>query len=151
TVDYVAGSLRSSGSPRRAHRQNPDTGPGRERPRPAIRALLGQTSAAPAAPRTSPAAGPATAAPARPAARSALGLWPRLVDHQVPISEEAAVQHFHSPGCLLFGGHLDEAEPARASSELICDDAYGFDSAGLLEQLSKVFLRGLEGEVADEQ
>jgi len=80
-----------------------------------------------------------------------LRLGPRLVHDEIPISEEASVQHLYRLRRLLFGGHLDKPESARPSRELIGDDSNRLDGAGLREELAEILLRGLEGEVTDEQ
>jgi len=80
-----------------------------------------------------------------------LGLRPSFIDDEIPIPEEAPIQHLDRLGRLLFGGHLDKPESARPSRELVGDDPNGFDGAGLREELAEIFLRGLEGEVTYEQ
>jgi len=78
-------------------------------------------------------------------------LGPRLIHHEVAVSEKPAVEHLDGLGRFLLGRHLDEAEAPRTPGELIGDDAHRFDGTGLLEELAEVLLRGLEGEVPDEQ
>src|SRR5262249_55089824 len=85
------------------------------------------------------------------AASTALRLGARLVDDQVAIAEETAVQHLDGLRRFLLGGHLDEPEAAGTSRELVGDDADRLDGAGLLEELTEVFFRGLEGKVPDEE
>src|SRR5688500_17087290 len=46
-------------------------------------------------------------------ARTALRLRPRLVDDEVAIAEQPAVQHLDGLGRFFLGRHLDEAEAAR--------------------------------------
>src|SRR5215831_12706177 len=97
-----------------------------------------------------PAASATTAA--RPAsARSTRRLGPSLVDYQIAVAEEAPVEHLDGLGRFFLRRHLDESEASRTPGELIGHDPNGFDRAGLLEQLTEILLRGLEGEVADEQ
>src|SRR5436309_558614 len=99
------------------------------------------------------AARPTTAAAStRPTApRPALGLGPRLVDHEIAVAEEPPIKHLHRLGGLFLGRHFDETEAAWTPGELIGHDAHRLDGAGLLEELAEVLLRGLEGEIADEQ
>src|SRR5262245_49947211 len=85
------------------------------------------------------------------ASRRTLRLRPRLVDDEVAVPEEAAVQHFDGLGRFLLGAHLHEAEAARPSGELVRDDTDSFHRTGLREQLAEVFLRSLEGKVANEE
>jgi len=80
-----------------------------------------------------------------------LRLGPRLVHDEVPISEEASVQHLYRLRRLLFGGHLDKPESARPSRELIGDDSNRLDGASLCEEFPEIFLRGLERKVTDKQ
>src|SRR6267142_1759788 len=102
---------------------------------------------------------PSAAASTRPwptvAARAAsprpLRLWPRLVDDEVSVPEEPTVQHLHCLASLFLGRHLDEPESARPTGELVSDDSDCFDGSGLLEELAKVLLGGLEREVSYEQ
>jgi hypothetical protein len=80
-----------------------------------------------------------------------LRLWPRLVDDEVSVPEEPTVQHLYCLASLFLGRHLDEPESARPTGELVRDDSDCFDGSGLLEELAKVLLGGLEGEVTYEQ
>jgi len=97
-----------------------------------------------AAPGTSTAAvAAATAAP--------LGLRPRFIDDEIAVTEEAPVQHLDCFLGFLFGRHLHEPEAPRPAGELVGDDPDRLDGAGLGEELAKILLRGLEGQVSDEQ
>jgi len=78
-------------------------------------------------------------------------LRPRLVDHEVPIPEKTTIQHLDRFAGLFLCRHLDEPESARPSRELVRDDPNRLHGAGLLKELAKVLLRGLEGEVSYEQ
>jgi hypothetical protein len=103
----------------------------------------------------------ATAARTRPAitargasagtARTALGLGACLVDDEVAVAKEAAIQHLDGLAGLFLRRHLDEAEAPGAARELVRDDANGLDGSGLLEQLTQIFFRGLKGKVPDEE
>jgi hypothetical protein len=80
-----------------------------------------------------------------------LRLWPRLVHDEVSVSEEPTVEHFDCLASLFLGRHLDEPESTRPSSELVRDDPNRLDGSGLLEELAKVLLGGLERKVPDKQ
>src|SRR3990170_1089293 len=97
--------------------------------------LVSATPAAAAATAPGPAAAarPAAAGPAAGAARAALRLGPRLVDDQVAVAEQPAVEHLDGLGRFLFCGHLDEPEAARAAGELVGHDAHRLHRAGLSE------------------
>jgi hypothetical protein len=109
--------------------------------------------AAPVAPAAawSAAARSTTSAPRPAAAGPTLGLGARLVDDEVPVAEEPAVEHLDRLGGFLFGRHFDETEAARTAGELIGHDPHRLDGAGLLEELAEILFRSLEGKVADEQ
>src|SRR5436309_13318255 len=96
-----------------------EKGPGTKNPR-------ADSLAAPAS--AGPAAWTRTTVTARPAG-SALRLGPRLVHDEVPISEEASVQHLYRLRRLRLGGHLDEPESARPSREMNDADAKRLDGA----------------------
>src|SRR5215475_9554105 len=109
-------------------------------------------SAAPATSAARAAAGTTSAVTARAAASGAtLRLRTRLIDDQVAIAEEPAIEHLDRLHRFLFCGHFDEAEAARAPGELVGDDPHGLHGSRLREELPQVLLRGLEGKVADEQ
>ena len=78
-------------------------------------------------------------------------LRPGLVHHQVAIAEETPVQHLDGLGGFLFGRHLDETETPRPSGKLVGDDPNLFHGSSLGEQLPQILLRGLKGEITDEQ
>jgi len=99
----------------------------------------------PAPPSAAAATGPWPTVAARAASPCPLRLWPRLVDDEVSVPEEPTVQHLHCLASLFLGRHLDEPESARPSGELVRDDSDRFHGAGLLEELAKVLLGGLEG------
>ena len=86
----------------------------------------------------------AVACAGAPTARTALWLRPRFIHDQVPIPEEAAVQHFDGFRRLFLGAHLDEPEAPRPPRELVGDDAHGLDRARLSKQLAQIFFCGLE-------
>jgi hypothetical protein len=78
-------------------------------------------------------------------------LRPRFIDHEVSIPEKPAIQHLDRLAGLLLRRHLDEPESARPSRELVRDDPNRLHGPGLLKELAKVLLGGLEGEISDEQ
>jgi hypothetical protein len=78
-------------------------------------------------------------------------LRPRFIDHEVPIPEQPTIQHLDRLAGFLLRRHLDEPESARPARELVRDDPNRFYGPGLLKELAKVLLGGLEGEVSDEQ
>jgi hypothetical protein len=78
-------------------------------------------------------------------------LRPRFIDHEVPIPEEPTIQHLDRLAGFLLRRHLDEPESARPARELVRDDPNRFYGPGLLKELAKVLLGGLEGEVSHEQ
>jgi len=78
-------------------------------------------------------------------------LRPRFIDHEVPIPEEPTIQHLDRLAGFLLRRHLDEPESARPARELVRDDPNRFYGPGLLKELAKVLLGGLEGEVSYEQ
>jgi len=80
-----------------------------------------------------------------------LRLRPCLVYDEISIPEEPTVEHLDCFASLFLCRHLDEPESARPSGELVRDDPDRFDGSGLLEELAKVLLGGLEGKVSDEQ
>jgi hypothetical protein len=80
-----------------------------------------------------------------------LRLRPCLVDNEVSVPEEPTIEHLDCLASLFLGRHLDEPESTRPSGELIRDDSDRLDGSGLLEELAKVLLGGLEGQVPDEQ
>jgi len=86
-----------------------------------------------------------------PAGAGSLRLGSRLIYHQIPISEEPPIQHLDRFAGLVLCSHLDEPESARPSRELVRDDPNRLHGSGLLKELAQVLLRGLEGEVSDEQ
>jgi hypothetical protein len=104
-----------------------------------------------APPSAAASAGPWPTIAARAASTSPLRLRPRLIDDEVSVPEEPTVQHLDCLASLFLGRHLDEPESARPSRELVRDDSHRLDGSGLLEELAKVLLGGLEGEVPDEQ
>jgi len=106
-----------------------------------------------AAPTTAAAAPtrPRAAVATRPAGTAPLRLRPRLVYDEISIPEEPTVQHLDCLARLFLCRHLDEPESARPSRELVRDDPDGLHGPGLLEELAKVLLGGLEGEVSYEQ
>jgi hypothetical protein len=106
--------------------------------------------APPASAASSPARAWSTVA-ARAAGAGALGLRPSLVDHEVSIPEKPTVEHLDRLIGLFLRRHLDEPESARPSRELIRDDTDRLHGSGLLEELAKVLLGGLEGKIPDEQ
>src|SRR5205814_1057528 len=116
---------------------------GREPP---AECLPSESAPATARARTAIAATAATAA-----AGSALWLRTRLVDDEVAIAEEPAVQHLDCLGRFFLRGHLDEPKAAWPTRELVGDDADGLDRPRLREQLPQIFFGGLEREVADKQ
>src|SRR5262249_53887117 len=93
-------------------------------------------------------AGPSTR---RPTTATAACLGSRLVDDEVPVAEHTTVQLLHGPGRLLRRRHLHEAEAPWPARELVGHDADRLDGSGLLEELPKVLLRGLVGQVAYEE
>jgi len=93
----------------------------------------------------------ARAAAPIPSAATALGLRPGFVDDEIAVTEEAPVQHFDCFLGFLFGRHLHEPEAPGPAGELVGDDPDRLDGAGLGEELAKILLRGLEGQVTDEQ
>jgi len=95
--------------------------------------------------------GPGPTIPARTAGTGALRLWPRLVHDEVSVPEEPTVEHLDCLASFFLGRHLDEPESARPSGELVRDDPNCLDGSGLLEELAKVLLGGLEREVPDKQ
>jgi hypothetical protein len=105
----------------------------------------------PAPPSAAASTGARPAIAARAASTCPLRLRPRLVDDEVSVPEEPTVQHLDCLASLFLGRHLDEPESARPSRELVRDDSHRLDGSGLLEELAKVLLGGLEGEVPDEQ
>src|ERR1700674_4346697 len=118
----------------------------------ALDRLLGQpleTRLAAPASAAAAGAGSATAAAVAATAGPALGLGTCLVDDEVAIAEQAAVQHLDGLGRFLLRRHLDEPEAARSTRELVRDDADRLDSAGLLEQLAQIFFRGLKRKSTD--
>src|SRR4029450_12035044 len=74
-----------------------------------------------------------------------------LIHDKIAIAEEAAVEHFDRFQRFLLGGHLDEPEAPGAPGELVRDDAHGLHVAGLGEDLAKILLGGLKGEVSDKE
>jgi hypothetical protein len=78
-------------------------------------------------------------------------LRPRFIDHEVPIPEQPTIQHLDRLAGFLLRRHLDEPESARPARELVRDDPNRFYGPGLLKELAKVLLGGLEGEVSHEQ
>jgi hypothetical protein len=95
--------------------------------------------------------GPGPTIAAWTAGAGALRLWPRLVHDEVSVSEKPTVEHLDCLASFFLGRHLDEPESARPSGELVRDDPNCLDGPGLLEELAKVLLGGLEGEVSYEQ
>src|SRR3989338_8159878 len=85
------------------------------------------------------------------AAGAALRLRARLVQDEIPVPEKAPVEHLDRLGGFLFRRHLDESEAPRPARELVRDDPDRLHGSRLREQLAKVLLRGLEGEVTYEQ
>jgi hypothetical protein len=112
--------------------------------------LATRLPAPPAAAATTAGAWPAVASRTA-ACAGPLRLWPRLVDDEVSVPEQPAVQHLDCLASLFLGRHLDEPESARPTGELVRDDSDCFDGSGLLEELAKVLLGGLEREVSYEQ
>src|SRR5262249_45057970 len=99
-------------------------------------------SAAPAAPAPRPAAGTSSPVTARAAASGhTLRLRTRLIDAQVAIAEEPAIEHLDRLHRFLFCGHFDEAEAARAPGELVGDDPHGLHGSRLRKELPQVLLR----------
>jgi hypothetical protein len=107
--------------------------------------------AAPASAAARATAGPRPTIAPWAAGAGSLRLGSRLIDDQIPISEEPPIQHLDRFAGLVLRSHLDEPESARPSRELVRDDPDGFHGSGLLKELAQVLLRGLEGEVSDEQ
>src|SRR5882672_12567419 len=90
------------------------------------------------------------AAPAA-AAAAALRLRTGFIDHQIAVTEEAPVQHLDCFLGFLFGRHLHEPEAPWPPGELVGDYPDRFDGACRGEELAKILLRGLKGQVPDEQ
>jgi len=105
----------------------------------------------PPASASSPACAGTTVDAARTAGPGALRLRASLVDHEIPIPEQPAVEHLDRLAGLFLRCHLDEPESARPSRELVRDDADRLHGSRLLEELAKVLLGGLEREVSYEQ
>jgi hypothetical protein len=78
-------------------------------------------------------------------------LGTRLVDDEVTVPEQPAVQHFDRLGCLFLRGHLDESEPPGPPGELVRDDPDRLHDPRLLKELPEILLCSLEGEVTDEK
>src|SRR5262245_52364145 len=106
-------------------------------------------SASPAA-AARPATGPRATGTVAPTG-TPLRLGSGLIDDQVSVAEESAIQHLNGLGGFLLRAHLHESKAARAAGELVRDDANRFHRARLREELAEVFLRSLEGEVTDEE
>jgi hypothetical protein len=75
----------------------------------------------------------------------------RLVNHEIPVTEHTAVELLDRAAGLLRRRHLHEAEAPGTTGELVRHDAHRLDGPGLLEELPKVVLRGLVGQVAYEE
>src|SRR5215470_5895267 len=86
-----------------------------------------------------------------PAAAAPTPLRARLIDHEVPVPEHPAVQLFHRTAGFLRRRHLHEAEAPGTAGELVGHDADRLHGPGLLEELPKVVLGGLVGQVAYEE
>jgi len=97
------------------------------------------------------ATGPRPSVATRTAGAGALRLRPGLVHDEISVPEKSTVEHLDCLASFFLGRHLDEPESARPSSELVRDDPNCLDGPGLLEELAKVLLGGLEGEVPYEQ
>src|SRR5262245_41239833 len=93
----------------------------------------------------------ARAPAARRSAAAPAALRATLVDHEVSVAKHPAVQLLDRSRGLFRRGHLHEAEAPRAPRELVGDDSNRLDRSGLLEELPKVLLRGLVGQVAYEE
>src|SRR5215468_351165 len=110
------------------------------------------SSAAPAASTAGPTAWTAAALAARTTTSGApLRLRTRLVHDEVAIAKQSAIEHLDGLHRFLFRSHFNEAEAARAPGELVGNDPHGLHGSRLREELAQIFLRGLEGKVADEQ
>src|SRR5207245_468643 len=76
----------------------------------------GRSLAAPASTAPGPAARTRAPVTARPTG-AALRLRPSLIDDEIPIPEEAPIQHLDRLGRLLFGAHLDKSQPPRPTRD----------------------------------
>src|SRR5262249_20936300 len=94
----------------------------------------------------------AVPAAARAAATAAAGsALARLVHVQVAALEVAPVELLDGLLRLLVGGHLDEAEAARAAGAAGAHHRRCFAGPRLREQLAQLFARGVEREISYEQ
>jgi len=74
-----------------------------------------------------------------------------LVHDEIAVAKQPAVEHLDRLGGFLLRGHLHESEAPRAARELVRDDPDALDGTRLLEELPKIFIRGLERQVTDEE
>jgi hypothetical protein len=72
------------------------------------------------------------------ATAASLGLRAGFVDDEVSVTEQPPIEHLDRLGGFFLGGHLHEAETARAPRELIGDDPDALDGTRLLKELPEI-------------